>query len=91
MKKQLEISAIVAMILLAWAASAAEACYCGATRYAACRRACCCPVTQQCCTVMKVCPQVVYQQKKYTCYRTCYEPVWEQKTVTAVRYVWPVP
>jgi hypothetical protein len=78
---------VVAVALLAGLESRVEACYCGAARYAVCRRACCTTVTQPCYTVMKTCPQVVYQQRQYTCYRTCYEPVREQKTVTAVRYV----
>lgn len=50
-------------------------------------RTACCEPAAQCTTVMKTCQEVVYQQKKYTCYRTCYERVCEQKTLTAVRYV----
>ena len=86
MKKLLQMSVAVAVVLLVGMAGTMEACYCGAARYAVCRRACCTPCVQQCYTVMKTCPEVVYQQKQYTCYRTCCEAVWEQKTVTAVRY-----
>jgi hypothetical protein len=91
MRKLSGISLVAAVVLLAEMVGTADACYCGAGRYAACRRVCCAPVAQQCCTatvtVMKTCQKVVYQQKQYTCYRTCCQPVWEQKTVTATRYV----
>ncbi len=84
MKKLSEMSIVAAVILLAGLSGTVEACYCGAALGllppGVLRPA------QQCCTVMKACPQVVYQEKQYTCYRTCYEPVYEQKTVTAVRY-----
>lgn len=79
-------AAAAVVVLLLGLTSTVEACYCGAARYAVCRRACCTPVAESCCTVMKTCQQVVYQQKQYTCYRTCYEPVYEQKKVMAVRY-----
>ena len=84
---KLFIALIAAVSLTAGMADSAQACYRGAARRAACCQTYCCPVAQQCCTVMKTCQKVVYQQKQYTCYRTCYEPVWEQKTVTATRYV----
>jgi hypothetical protein len=87
MKKLFGMSVVVAAVVLSGMVGTAEACYCGAARYAACSRTCCTPVTQECHTVMKTCQQVVYRQKQYTCYRTCYEAVCEQKTVTAVRYV----
>ena len=79
-----------ALMFLAVAATTAEACYCGATRYRTCRKACCLAVDcapQQCYTVMKTCQKTVYEQKQYTCYRTICEPVYEQKTVEAIRYV----
>jgi hypothetical protein len=86
MKKIFAMSVAVAVVLLTELSDTSMASYCGAGRYAACRRVCCEPVTQSCYTVMKTCQQVVYQQKQYTCYRTCYEAVCEQKTFTAMRY-----
>lgn len=87
MKTRSILSAVLAIAGLLALTDKANACYCGAGRYAVSLRHCCAPVASQCCTVMKTCKQVVYQQKQHTCYRTCYEPVWEQKSVTATRYV----
>ncbi|MCE5302973.1 MAG: hypothetical protein LLF97_07675 [Planctomycetaceae bacterium] len=85
MKNVIKIAMTVVLSLVA--VDAAQACYCGAARWAVCRRACCCESCTGCTTVMRTCQKVVYQPRQYTCYRTCYEPVCEQKTVTAVRYV----
>ncbi len=87
MKNFFPLSLVLSFAMLMGMAGAVEACYCGAARFAACRRVCCEPTPQQCCTVMKTCQKVVYQQKQYTCYRTCYDAVIENKTITAVRYV----
>ena len=32
-------------------------------------------------------PEVVYEQQNYTCYKTCYETVCENKTIDCVKYV----
>ena len=42
---------------------------------------------QQCCTVMKTCQEVVYEEQEQTFYKTVYEDVVEQKTVPCVKYV----
>ncbi len=82
---------LIAGVLLAIAASTADACYCGAARYRLFRRACCsadyAACKMQCHTVMKTCKQVVYEKQQYTCYKTCYERVCEQKSVNCVKYV----
>lgn len=85
-KQALSVGAMAAAAVLLISATA-EAYYCGAGCYSACRRTCCEPAAQQCYTAMRTCQQVVYQQKQYTCYRTCYEAVCEQKSVTCTRYV----
>ena len=36
---------------------------------------------------MKTCKEVVYEQREYTCHKTCWERVCEQKTVNCVKYV----
>jgi hypothetical protein len=74
---------IAAVALLGGMVGTADAFYCGAARWAACRS----PEPQQCCTIMKTCQQTVYEEKLYTCYRTCYQPIWEYKVVSGVRNV----
>src|SRR3990170_2613216 len=91
MKRLLAIPLITAALLII-AASAADACYCGAARLRCCMRECCATTEyasckQQCYTVMKTCKEVVYEKRQYTCYKTCYERVCEQKIVNCVKYV----
>ncbi len=82
----------LAILLQGVAATAANACYCGAARYRCCKatcctrvKGCCCP--QQCCTVTKPCQEVVYEEKQVTAYKTVYKEVVEKVLVDAVKYV----
>ena len=80
--KKLTIAGMLAVMLgVAGMAETVFARCCGADRCARRRpgsfresvaEVCCAPTT---------CQRVVYEQKQYTCYRTCYEPVCEKKTV----------
>ena len=79
---------LMAVVLLAIGASMADACYCGAARYRCCRCACCAPAEccecgQCCCTVMKTCKEVVYEQRQYTCYKTCMSGCASRRRLTA--------
>lgn len=79
--------AVLMMAAVPWvlAPSSANASYCGAARCHHCRQACC--GCQQCCTVMKTCEEVVYDEQVQTFYKTVYEDVMETKTVPCVKYV----
>ena len=92
MQPTLRCSLVAVLFLLSGVGSVAEACYCGAARYGLCRRSCCCtvatsPCAQQCCTVMRTCQEVVYDEVQQTCYKTVYEEVVEKVTIDAVKYV----
>src|SRR5947209_18202892 len=88
--KNLLIVPLLTAILAVSLAKDAAAGYCGACCYSRCAPTCgvnYCGARQQCCTVMKTCKEVVYEQQNYTCYKTCYETVCEPKTIDCVKYV----
>jgi hypothetical protein len=80
---------MASLLLLALAASTADAAFCGAACYRRCAPACCgCTCCeQQCHTVMKTCQKVVYEEHQVTLYKTVYVDVKEKKMVPGVKFV----
>jgi hypothetical protein len=70
--------------------NSADAGYLGACRYRGCDCRCStCPddCQQHSCVVMKLCPEVVYEEHQCTAYKTEYVDVVDKKEVPAVKYV----
>ncbi len=72
--------------LVAGSAGSANAGYCGAGTYRACRPAAC-TFAGSYCTVMKTCQKVVYEQQQMTCYKTVYDRVPVTRRVLCTKYV----
>jgi hypothetical protein len=89
-KTWLGISLVAAVVAMA-GANTADASYCGAARYRCCKPTCCqgdcASCKQQCCTVMKICEEVTYEEKPMTVYETAYEDVPVKKTVDTTKFV----
>ena len=81
--RRLMVIGFLAFLLQVVGALTADACYCGAAQHR-CRRA---PSCNSCCTVMKTCQEVVYEDKECTFYKTVYEEVMDKVVVNAVKYV----
>ncbi len=80
---------ICAVLLAAASVNTAWAAYCGAVSYR--NAGCCdqvdyCDAKQRCYTVMKTCRKVVYEKQQYTCYKTVYETVCEDKTISCAQW-----
>src|SRR5438477_60769 len=68
--KNLLVVPLLSALLAVSLARNADAGYCGACCYSRCAPCCgvnYCGAKQQCCTVMKTCKEVVYEQQCYTC------------------------
>src|SRR5688572_19421800 len=77
---------ILAVLLAAFSVNTASASCCGAASYKNCTAPAAdtgsyCTAQAQCHTVMKTCKKVVYEKQQYTCYKTCYDTVYVDKTV----------
>ncbi|MGQ9575821.1 MAG: hypothetical protein ACUVUC_10925 [Thermoguttaceae bacterium] len=76
---------------LAVAPSTADAGYCGAARYRCCKpahgRGDCAVCKPQCCTLMKTCQEVTYEEKELTTYQTVFEELKQTNTIDTVKYV----
>jgi hypothetical protein len=81
--RRLVVIGILAFFLKAVGVPTADACYCGAMQHC-CHRVQSC---DSCCTVMKTCQGVVYEEKQCTFYKTVYEEVKEKVVVPVVKYV----
>src|SRR4029079_11839446 len=74
--------ALAATVALSLAPAQANAGFCGVARYSCC--GCCCPQTH---TVMKTVHCMEYEQQEFTCYKTCWDRVCEDRIINCVKYV----
>ncbi len=82
---------LLAVVMATAAVEPAAASYCGAASYRHCASGCSTGSVdgcrQQCHTVMKTCKAGHIRTKQFTCYKTCYDTVCEDKVVNCVKYV----
>ena len=75
--------ALAAATALAIVPAKANAGFCGVARYS-----CCAPRCQmQCHTVMKTVRCIEYRQQEFTCHKTCWDRVCEDRVINCVKYV----
>ena len=73
--------ALAATVVLSLAPAQANAGYCGVARYCGCD----CQEQTQCCTKTVHCME--YTQEEFTCYKTVWDRVCEDRTINCVKYV----
>ena len=78
---------VVAFLLTIIPVSTSSAAWFGACSYKHCGVAAPCCQKQQCYTVMKSCPEVVYEPYQVTCYRNEYQTVYDEKVINCCKHV----
>src|SRR3954462_302616 len=75
--------ALTAALTLALIPAKAQAGFCGIARYSCCEP--CCQMETH--TVMKTVHCMEYEQQEFTCYKTCWDRVCEDRIINCVKYV----
>jgi len=84
---------LIAVALLIMTAGTVDACYCGAARLRCLRTrkllhyGVCQLQTSSATRSWRPARKSFYEKRQYTCYKTCYQRVCEQKTINCVKYV----
>ncbi len=77
------IVALAAATALVLVPATAQAGFCGVARYSCCEP--CCQMEYH--TVMKTVHCIEYEQQCFTCYKTCWDRVCEDRCINCVKYV----